>query len=746
MTHYADALQAWSSGDLEQAAILCRRLLADQPNHAQALNLLAGVQYRRGEMAEAIISLQRLVALQPNDALVIMNLGNLHRAQNRLDEALVAYERALLLQPQLADAHYNRAIVLKATGRLDEAQRAYEMTLQLVSDYLPARLNLANLLVETNRPAAAVEHYKVVLTRDPTNAAVIERLGHANFLAGRFADAVTTFRSLPAGTVISALVCHRIGEACRRLGIQEPARAALEEALRLDPNNAETLASLGLLHDSCKRTEQALEIYNQALARGLPQSYFRAERFRCSIQLWERSNMVTDAAFLCRAVHIDEPLIDPLLMIVAASDPNDQLAAARNRARHIQNFAYQQGITPPLMPKRAFPTRHDGRIRVGYLSPDFRDHVVGSSIVELLERHDRKRIELIGIQYGGHDHSTIRARCESSCDRFYDWTSEVDAVMAEKIAALELDVLVDLAGYSQAKQEMLVSRPAALQVNYLGYAGSSGAPWIDYLLADSYVVPESERPHYSESIVSLPECFFPADTTLRLGQQAVSRREEGLPEEGFVYACFNNHGRISPEVFEIWMRVLHTVDDSVLWLQSWHEKSKANLLLAATEAGIDPSRLIFAQRIEPRSRHLERHVLADLFLDTFPYNMHTTARDALWAGVPMLTCSGRTFASRVGGSLLSALGLQELITTNAKDYEAEAIRWGESRSDLRLTRQKLAQARRSQSLFDMSRLARHIEDAYQAMVDRHRQGLQPDHLTIAARPRTVLANSDDKSS
>jgi len=525
-----------------------------------------------------------------------------------------------------------------------------------------------------------------------------------------------------------------------------PARAALEEALRLDPTNAETYASLGLLYHSYNQTAQALEIYNRALAQGLPPSYFRAERFRCSIQLWERSTVVSDAPFLCRAVHIDEPFIDPLLMIVAAKDPHDQLVAARNRSRQIQISAYQQGIAPPAIPGRAVPIHHDGRLRVGYLSPDFRDHVVGSSIVEILERHDPSRIELIGIQYGGNDHSAIRARCESSCENFYDWTVDSDEVITQKLAALKLDVLVDLAGHSQSRQAMLVSRPAALQVGYLGYAGSSGAPWIDYLLADSYVVPESEWLHYSESIVSLPECFFPADTTLPLGQQAVSRREEGLPEEGFVYACFNNHARISPEVFDIWMRILHAVDDSVLWLQSWHEQSKANLLLAATQAGIDPNRLIFAQRIEPRSRHLERHVLADLFLDTFPYNMHTTARDALWSGVPMLTCSGRTFASRVGGSLLSTLGLPELITTDAKNYEEAAVRWGKSRMELRTLRQRLALARQTKGLFDMARLARHLEDAYQAMVDRYRQGLTPAHLTVSPRPAAHRISADHLAS
>jgi predicted O-linked N-acetylglucosamine transferase (SPINDLY family) len=375
--------------------------------------------------------------------------------------------------------------------------------------------------------------------------------------------------------------------------------------------------------------------------------------------------------------------------------------------------------------------RH-GKIRLAYLSADFRDHAVAQVMAELLERHDRSRFEVMGISFGPDDGSEMRARLQRAFDEFIDVRAERDGDIARLLHGREVDIAVDLMGYTlHSRPEILGFRPAPIQVNYLGYPGTLGADFIDYVIADPVVLPFDQQPFYTEHIVHLPDCYLPYDTGRKIAEGTQSRRDAGLPEQGFVFCSFNNSFKIMEPMFSVWMRLLHQVDGSVLWLRRTDPHAEANLCSEARARGVDPARLVFADRCDNLEDHLARHRLADLFLDTLPYNAHSTTSDALWAGLPVLTCRGRAFAGRVAASLLQAVGLPELVTETLADYEALALRLARDPTLLAEIRAKLAHGRQTQPLFDADRFRRHVESAYATMWETWQRGEPPRSFNVA---------------
>src|SRR5262249_39339191 len=340
------------------------------------------------------------------------------------------------------------------------------------------------------------------------------------------------------------------------------------------------------------------------------------------------------------------------------------------------------------------------RIKIAYLSADFHRHATAYLMAELFERHDRARFELIGVSFGPDDRSDMRARLVSAFDRFVDVRAKSDAEVARLLSELKVDIAVDLKGYTQdCRPRILAHRPVPIQVNYLGFPGTMGADFIDYVIADEVVLPFDQQPFYSERIVHLPDCYQPNDRRRQIAGRTPARTEVGLPERGFIFCSFNNNWKIAPEVFDVWMRLLKAIGGSVLWLLRGNATAEQNLRKEAAARGVDPERLVFAPRIKLED-HLARHRLADLFLDTLPCNAHTTASDAFWAGLPVVTCRGKAFAGRVAASLLHAIGLPELVTSNMADYEALALTLACDPARLRDIKAKLARNRDTAPLFD----------------------------------------------
>jgi protein O-GlcNAc transferase len=376
--------------------------------------------------------------------------------------------------------------------------------------------------------------------------------------------------------------------------------------------------------------------------------------------------------------------------------------------------------------------RQHGKIRIAYLSADYREHAVAALIAELFELHDRARFEVLGISFGPDDQSSLRARLVRAFDQFHDVRSKTDLDVANLLIDLQVDIAIDLNGHTEgARLGILAHRPAPVQASYLGYASTTGAEFIDYVIADEIVLPFDQQPFYTEKIVHLPDCFLVNDAKKAISSTAPTRREAGLPDVGFVFCSFNNSFKITPSTFDVWMRLLKAVEGSVLWLSHANDEATVNLRRQATARGVDPARLIFAPKVARLEDHLARQRLADLFLDTLPYNAHTTASDALWAGLPLLTCRGASFAGRVATSLLHAVGLPELAASDLGEYEALALRLASDASLLRGFRHRLGQDRAACPLFDTDRFRRHIESAYTTMWDIHRRGEGAKSFSVA---------------
>jgi predicted O-linked N-acetylglucosamine transferase (SPINDLY family) len=432
---------------------------------------------------------------------------------------------------------------------------------------------------------------------------------------------------------------------------------------------------------------------------------------------------------MVQAVHAGKRAASPLALLAVSDSPADKLRCAQTVMR-------DKSDPPRLSLYSREPYCHE-RIRVGYLSADFRTHPVSMLMAGVFEGHDRARFDPIAFSYGVDDASPLRARVKNSFSHFHDVRDVSDNDIALLIAESEIDILVDLTGLTaSARPGVLALRPAPVQVNYLGFAGTMGAAFMDYIIADRIVIPETQQDFYTEKVAYLPHCYLPHDKARRVGTKKPSRTQAGLPERGFIFASFNNSYKFSPAMFEVWMRLLNAVDGSVLWLSEVNAAATRNLRREAQARGVDPARLVFAPRLPAAEDHLARVGLAELFLDTLPYNAHTTAMDALWAGLPVLTLMGESFAGRVAASLLQAANLPELITTSLQAYEDKALALARDPRDLSKLKAKLEANHIGGPLFDTERFTRNLEAAYRMMWLRRENGQAAENLYIeeAASP------------
>ena len=433
-------------------------------------------------------------------------------------------------------------------------------------------------------------------------------------------------------------------------------------------------------------------------------------------------NFDIECAHLTSSVRNKKANTEPFAFLGISSSPDDQLQCAK---------LWVAEKYPPFQKPiwRGEHYRHD-RIRVAYVSADFHQHATSYLMAGMFECHDKSRFEITAISIGPEDSSEMRRRLRRSFEHFIDAKALSDAEIASRISEAEIDILIDLKGFTQdARTNVFAQRPAPIQVNYLGYPGTMGASYIDYIIADQTVIPDECRKFYSEKVAVLPNTYQVNDRKRVISDKAFTRSDVGLPSQGFVFCCFNSKYKITPRIFDRWMRILKQVEGSVLWLLEDNTSAASNLKKEAVARGVSSERLVFAKRM-PLPEHLARHKLADLFLDTLPYNAHTTASDALWAGLPVLTCIGETFAGRVAASLLNAIHLPELITTTPEAYEQTAVDLATHPEKLAAIRHKLAENRLTTPLFDTKRFTKHIEVAYTMMYERHQAGLAPDHIIV----------------
>jgi predicted O-linked N-acetylglucosamine transferase (SPINDLY family) len=492
---------------------------------------------------------------------------------------------------------------------------------------------------------------------------------------------------------------HNLGHAFKVLGKIDEAAACYRRTVELQPDNLSALASLAHARQQACDWESLTEL---------------ARRVVALVEQADDDSVAVPAS----------PFF--FLALPTVTTAEQQLRCARQWVARLPPVA-----DPPArhMPT-ARPLAPRSKLNIGYLSSDYHAHATAFLIAELLEKHDRDRFAVYGYSFGPDDRSPMRQRLIRGLDRFVDLAEDSPGAAAQRIAADEIDILVDLKGYTQgARTSILALRPAPLQVNYLGYPGTMGAAFMDYILVDDFVVPEDQHACFTEKLVHLPGCYQVNDGRREISPYTPSRAECGLPDQGFVFCSFNNNYKITPKVFGVWMNLLKSVPQSVLWLWESNRYAPVNLRKHAETQGIAAERLVFAPRL-PLAEHLARLRLADLFLDTFPVNAHTTASDALWAGCPVLSIAGNTFVSRVAGSLLHTLGLPELITTSLDAYAMLALRLAQDARQLAELRVRLAAGRAASTLFDGGRFAQNLERAYLRMWEIYAAGEKPRAIRV----------------
>jgi protein O-GlcNAc transferase len=754
---HLQGLIAVQNGDVERGMELINRSLAIQPHQPAAHSNMGNALLDLKQPERALACFNRALELHPAYPVAWYNRGNALRDLGRLQEALESYDRALSLRPNYALALTNRGNVLIQLNRIEEALVAFDRALELAPDFAEALKNRAGALLTLERTQECLQAYERLLQLTPGDADAHYCYGYALLKLQQYEAALGCFDQAIGLRPTFAEAHNNRGVALRELHRRLEALTSLDRALQLDPVSVEALNNRGNTLMELKRSGEALASYSKALSlkpdhpdalrnqaavlQKLGRYDEAAASYRRVAELAPDYDYVTGVAFDCSLQRCDwREYGDATARILRdleagrRSDLPFPFLAVSHAARAQLECARIYAASCMQRPEPALCAGGYGhqRIRVAYVSGDLRDHVVAYLMSGVFERHDRERFETIAISLQPPEDSGMGRRLQAAFGRFIDVSGMGDREVSTLLHQLEVDIAVDLMGYTEGHRTAIFApRPAPVQVNYLGFPGTMGSGVMDYILADEFVIPPASRQHYAEQVVYLPECFQANDDQRVMGA-APTRAQVGLPQRGVVFCCFNSSYKLNPPMFDIWCRLLRSVPDSVLWLVG-DGAVHANLQREAERRGVAADRLIMAGRL-PYAQHLGRLTLADLFLDTLPFNAGATASDALWVGVPVLTCLGEAFAGRMAGSLLRALGLPELITQSLEEYEERALQLARAPERLAALKQTLVAQRHSAPPFNTARFCRHLEAAYVRMWERAERGDAPAAFAIEALP------------
>lgn len=610
---------------------------------------------------------------------------------------------------------------LREAGNAAAALESYERALQLAPGPV-ALYKRGNALLMTGRPAEAVDSYTSALDLKNDYADAIYNRGLARLQLRQLTGALADFDAAMQLKPDDAQALNNRGNVLLDLKQPEAALASYDRALAIDPHYVDALHNRSIATLALKRPADAAASLARLIALAPDYPYAKSKLLHAKMLACDWSEYDQLRAGVIADVRAGKSAAEPFALMAVADTAAD-LAICAGR--------YASDLYPPSRAPIWHGERysHD-KIRIGYVAGEFREQATGFLMAELFERHDKSRFEIHAYDSGWDDGSVLRRRMEKGFTRMTPIAALPDADAAQRIHDDEIDILVNLNGYfGAARQGVFALRPAPVQVNYLGFPGTLGAPYMDYIIADRTVIPENDRGHYVESVVYLPDSYQVNDSNRSISPSTPSRAEAGLPETGFVFCCFNNNYKITPPVFAVWLRLLAKISGSVMWLYQDNQAARENLQRAAAAQGIEPQRLVFAGN-KPLADHLARHRLADLFLDTTPCNAHTTASDALWAGLPVLTCTSATFPGRVAASLLYALDLPELVTANLADYETLAADLATDRARIAQIRARLERNRDTHPLFDCVRFTSHLEAAYTEMWHRSQRDAAPASFSV----------------
>jgi predicted O-linked N-acetylglucosamine transferase (SPINDLY family) len=708
---------------MKRSGLLATRV---NPRAADAFYNRACLLQKLNRPTEALTCFDAALALKPDYVEALVNRASVLLGLNRLEDTLAGLDKVVRLRADIPQAWNNRGNVLALLDRGDDALASYDRALALAPGYADAWKNRARTLLQLQRQEEALTAFIKLTELAPNDPDIWIQRGNLMFTLGRYEESLPVYDKGLALKPRDADAWANRGFALLQLNRRGEAVTCFDRAVTINPGHAaarENRAHLNFVQERFEEAGADYEVLSRVENAG---AWLKGYVAICRLHCCDWRGLEASREAIATDLRAGLFVVDPTGNALISSSVQDQLQSAAIWVRE----KFPAGRISLWRLERY---RHE-KIRVAYLSADFRAHATAFLMAGIFERHDKSRFETIAISFGADDMSPMRARLIAAFDRFIDVRDKNDVEVAYLLRELEVDVVVDLKGFTaEGRPGILALRPAPVQASYLGFPGTMGAPYVDYILADRFVLPEEHLPYYTERAVYLPDTYQCNDRARSVADRTPTRAECGLPESGFVFCCFNNNHKILPEIFDVWMRLLRDVDGSMLWLLQDNRSVAGNLRGEAEARGVKGSRLVFAARTDPPA-HLARQRVADLFLDTLPYNAHTTASDALWVGLPLLTCLGTTFAGRVAASLLNAIGLPELVTSSLADYEALALKLARDPAALAAIREKLARNRDRFPLFDTERMTRSLEAAYEAMWARAQDDQAPASITIPASP------------
>ena len=745
----------FNKGHLALVAQQAEALTKDYPNNFVIWSFMGGANLGIGQAAKAAKAFSRVTQLNPNYPEGHNNLGSALQKLRRYEESLKCFKNALSFNPDYSDAYYNIGISYRELSKLDLAIEAYERSLALNSTNWEAYGNMGLAFKDKDEWAKAISAYEKALEINPNDPGLISNMGNVFKDQGKLEEAIEAYTKALAikpdyadaynnmgitlqdqGKLEEAIeaynkalaikpdyaeVHYNIGVTLQDQGKLEEAIEAYNKALAIKPDYAEVHYNIGVTLQDQGKLEEAIEAYNKALAIKPDYAEARAVKLHQQAHICDWDSITKDIELIPK-LGTTEKHVSTFALLSMEDAPE------RHRLRS-EIFAKARYPQKPL-PRQVKPSQKPKRLKIGYFSADFHNHATMYLMAQIFAAHNKVDFEIFAYSYGPDRHDEMRKKLVCAVDQFYDVREMNDMQIANLARTHNIDIAIDLKGYTTSTRlAPFAYGLAPLQISYLGYPGTLGADFIDYIVADPILIPEDKRQHYSEQIVYLPHTYQPTDNRRVISGKAMTREDMGLPDSGFVFCCFNNNYKISPAEFDIWMRLLNSVEGSVLWLLKSNKLSEQNLKRQAEVRGISSERVVFAEKA-PQAEHLARQRLADLFLDTFNYNAHTTTSDALWAGLPVVTKIGQGFAARVAGSLLNAVGLPELITETEQDYEALNLELATNPTKLAKVKEKLAANRLTQPLFDTELYTKHLENGYQQAYQNYFDGKPPQTIIV----------------
>jgi predicted O-linked N-acetylglucosamine transferase (SPINDLY family) len=706
---------------LEQKLNDTNKALSIRPDSADAHYNMGVTLQKQGKLEEAIEAYNKAIALKPDYANAYNNMGTALQEQGKLEEAIEAYNKATALKPDYVKAYNNMGVTLQEQGKLEEAMEAYNKALVIKPDYAEAYNNMGNAFKKQGKLEEAIEAYNKALALKPDYVKAYNNMGVTLQEQGKLEEAIEAYNKALALKPDYAEAYNNMGNAFKDQGKLEEAIEVYNKAIALKPDYANAFYNMATALQEQGKLEEAIEACNKALVIKPDHEAARTHKLHQQAHIcnWES---IAEDVHLIPGLGTSEKDVPPFSLLPLEDAPERHLARSKVYAK----VNYPQ---KPL-PLKVRPSKRPKRIRIGYFSADFHNHATMYLMSQIFAAHDRTRFKVYAYSYGPDRHDEMRSALIANVDQFNDIREMNDMEIFELASSDNLDIAIDLKGYTKdMRLSPFANGLAPVQISYLGYPGTLGTDFIDYIIADPILIPEGKRQYYSEQIIYLPNTYQPTDNTRAISGKVITRENMGLPSDGFVFCCFNNNYKISPKEFDIWMCLLNKVEGSVLWLLKSNKWAECYLKKEAKARGISGDRLIFAEKLV-NSEHLARHSLADLFLDTFNVNAHTTATDALWAGLPVVTKVGLGFAARVAGSLLNAVGLPELITETEKDYEALILELATNPKKLSEVKEKLANNRLTQPLFNTELYTKHLENGYQQAYQNYFDGNLPQTIIV----------------